>query len=173
MDLKVILTNNGGDLVKNPKDLAVVTGFENFPLLALFGGNIQENTPTTRVVNQTYEDWWGNNLLLPKDASRQFNSDTERMLNNVALNSFGLVQIEDAIKRDLSFMDQFANIKIVVRLIGPDRILIGIQIEQKKIVYIWDNTSKELIDVFALISSPGFTPGSKYFEQPFFDDFFE
>lgn len=171
MDLKVILTNNGGDLVKNPKDLALVFGFENMPLLAMFGGNVEENTATERVANQAYQDWWGNNLLFPKNAIRQFNSDTERTINTVALNSSGILQIEEAIKRDLAFMTQFAKIQVQVRLTNVDRIAIGIKIEQKVLVYLWDNTNKELIDGFALISSPDFDAGDGIFDFSFDSSF--
>lgn len=167
MDLKLILTHDGGDLVKNPKDLAVVYGFENMPLIALFGGNVEESTPTTREPNAIALDWWGNNLLLPKNASRQFNSDTERLLNNVTLNSSGIVLIEEAIKRDLVFMNDFAKIQVQVRLVNVDRIAIGLKIEQKKIVYLWDKTNQELKDAFALVSSPAFSAGDGIFDDTF------
>lgn len=166
MDLKVILTNNGGDLVKNPKDLALVFGFENMILLAMFGGNVEENTPTERVPNQAYQDWWGNNLLLPKNASRQFNSDTERTINTVALNSSGISQIEEAVKRDLDFMTQFARVRVQVRLTDVDRIAIGIQVEQKVLIYIWDNTNKELID-------GNFVMSQRLEADSIFDEFFD
>ena len=58
MDLKLIETGNGGDLVKNSKDLEVIFGFQNMPYLALFGGNPGFSTPTQRPENSQAFDWW-------------------------------------------------------------------------------------------------------------------
>lgn len=160
------MTYEGGDLVKNTRDIALVYGFENMPLLAMFGGNVEENTPSERLANQEYQDWWANDLFFPKNKSRQFNSDTERTINTVALSSSGILQIEEAIKRDLSFLNEFASVQVQVKLTDVDRIAIGIKIEQKVIVYLWDNTNKELIDAYALVSSPDYTP-SGIFDETF------
>ena len=173
MDVKVVMTNDGGDIVKNKKDLAMVFGFENMPLLAMFGGCVEENTPTERLPNQIYNDWWGNNLLLPKNGNRQFNSDTERTLNTTALNSSGIILIEEAIKRDLKFLSEYAKIQVQVRLVNVDRIAIGIKIEQQKIVYLWDNLNRELVDAFAMVSSPDFSGGDTGIFDVFFDETFE
>lgn len=155
MDVQVVLTNDGGDLVKNPKDLAMILGLENMPLLALFGGNVEASTPVQRLANQESFDWWGNNLLMASDPSIQFNSETERLLNNVALSSSGRLQIEETVKKDLAFLSPFADIKAEVKLVSVDRIAIGLKIEQKKIVFIWDVTNKGLTDAFKMVSSPG------------------
>lgn len=161
MDLEIVETNNGGDLVKNPKDLSVINGFQNMPYLALFGGNKDASTPLTRVKNEQAFDWWANSLLFTNDTSVQMNSETERALDNVALNSFGRGLIEKAVKKDLEFMKPFANVSVTVSIIGIDRILIGIKIirldnlEQRAFVYIWDATNKELTEKEGLINKGG------------------
>jgi hypothetical protein len=165
MDLQLILTNDGGDLVKNPKDFGIVLGLENMPLLAMFGGNVEGSTPAQRLENQESLDWWGNNLLMPNDASIQFNSETERLLNNVTLNSAGRLLIEETIKNDLSFLNPFARIVVEVRILSVDRISILIKIIQNKSVFIWDLTNKGLVDGFKLVS--GWADNYKIFDFSF------
>lgn len=94
---------NGGDLQQLGNDLAVVYGNENQVYLALFGGNVEQNTPALVTKEQTF-DWWANNLFHPNDKERQFNSNTERTLNTTALNSSGRIKIESAVKDDLAFL---------------------------------------------------------------------
>src|SRR5690606_6946193 len=79
---------NGGDIKLLGNDLAVIYSHENQVYLALFGGNVEQSTPAQETT-ETTEDWWGNNLLFGGDAAKQFNSETERALNNTALNSAG------------------------------------------------------------------------------------
>lgn len=116
---------NGGDLQQLGNDLAVVYGQENQVYLALFGGNVDGNTSTT-----IGSGWWGNKLLYGNDTSKQFNSSTERMLNTTALNSGGLVKIQNSVKADLAYlkatvdvsvtMPAVNTVKIEVRVIYPD-----------------------------------------------------
>jgi len=152
MDLKLIETGNGGDLVKTKKDLQVIEGFENMPYLAMFGGNVDDSTPVTRADNTQAFDWWGNKLFMSEEPVQQFNSLTERTLHQVALNSFGRVQIENAVKKDLEFMKAFAELDVSVSIESDDRLLINIGIQQpdniqnKDFVFIWDATQGQLID---------------------------
>lgn len=145
MDLALIETGNGGDIVFRNKDLAMVFGFENMPYMALFGGN--PNYPTTPLKDSEQAfDWWGNRLLFPNDESKQFNSLTEQKLKTVALNSSGRIQIEESVKQDLKFMSDFANLKVSVSIISDDKVLIELQIvrpdnlQKTTFIYIWDKT---------------------------------
>lgn len=163
MDLKVRDTGNGGELVKTPKDLSMVFGFENMPYLAMFGGNPEGSTPVKRDVrNDQSRDWWGNSLLMDGDPSIQFNSLTEKALSNIALSSSGRIRIEEAIKKDLEFMREFAIVKVSVVILTVDRIALGIRLEKpenvqlKDFAYIWDATKKGLIDWESVINTGGF-----------------
>ena len=150
MDLELIETGNGGDLVKKSKDLNVINGFQNMPYLGMFGGNPGFATPVDRPENSQAFDWWGNNLLLKNDENTQFNSLTEEVLTKVALNSSGAALIEQSIKEDLKFMNEFANVDISVSIISDDRIAIGIVLiepdneQNKASVFIWNSTNEEL-----------------------------
>lgn len=177
MDIELVETNNGGDLVKNAKDLSIIDGFENFPYLAMFGGNVEESTPVTRFENQKAYDFWGNNLLWPGDSSIQFNSNTERALNTIPLTSEGRVLIEEAIQSDLEFMKPFANVIIKTEIIATDKIILGIRllepdnIQRKDFVYIWDATNLELTNRENIDRSKATKVSSKIFDFSFDDSF--
>lgn len=154
MDLSVVETGNGGDLVKGGQDLKVVYGFENMPYLALFGGNVEADTPTERLENEQAFDWWGNSLLFPNEPSLQLNSQTERALRNVPLTSSGRQLIEEAVKADLDFMRPFAEVSVSVTIPAHDRVKIAVtlrepdNLQEKEFIYIWDATEQGLAGSF-------------------------
>lgn len=135
MDLAVIETGNGGDLQQTGNDLAMVFGIENMVYLALFGGN--PGYPTKNKVQEEQSfDWWGNNLFMPGNQSIQFNSLTEKKLQDIALTSSGRIELEGIIKKDLAFLSEKANIKVDVSIVSHDHIQIKISIVQN------DNSTK-------------------------------
>ncbi len=150
MDLEVFETGNGGDLFLLGSDLAQVQGFENMIYLALFGGNLAQSTPQTRPEGAEGFDWWGNALLMPNQPSQQFNSQTERTLNNVALTSGNLIQIQNAVNADLAFMNDFADVTVTISIIGVNKIKLAVEVKQpnslsaKEFQYIWDGTAQDL-----------------------------
>ena len=139
----------GGDLIRSGKDLKVIYGFENMPLLALWGGNKEQSTHNKRNPNEQNFDWWGN-ALMPNNPETQMNSATERVMHIVPLNSFGRLQIEAAIKDDLRFMKPFANVTVATEIIATDVLKINIKIirpdnlEEKQFIFVWDKTKDEL-----------------------------
>ena len=150
MDLKVIESLNGGELVKTSKDLTVIEGIQNMVYLALFGGNVLASTTNKRLETEQDFSWWGNPVLHPNEPDLQFNSITERNLINIPLTSSGRSQIESGVKQDLAFMKSFARVAVVVSIVDHDKVLIGVKIQQpdnldnQQFIYIWDATKKEL-----------------------------
>src|SRR6478609_1664123 len=108
---------NGGDIKMLKNDLAIVYGNENQVYLALFGGNVEQNTPAIPTITQT-NDYWGNSLFWTNNAAQQFNSNTERILNTTALNSAGRVKIENAVKDDLKYL-QDTGVQVTVNVTLP------------------------------------------------------
>lgn len=104
---------NGGDLQLLGNDLALVYGMENQVYLALFGGNVEGN-------------WWGNDLLMPNDTAQQFNSQTERALDNNVLNDAGIAKIQNAVKADLAYLK--AIVTVVVSLLDANVVEIQIKV---------------------------------------------
>jgi hypothetical protein len=143
-DVLIVETLNGGDLNKINNDVVIAYGWENMPYIALFGGNPQQSTPTERIDGEQNFDWWGNGY--EANPIVQINSETERTLSQVNLNSSGRILIEQAVLRDLNFMTNFANVSVDVSIISDDRVQIDIAIieptnlQNKQYRYIWDST---------------------------------
>jgi phage gp46-like protein len=150
IDLQIVETGNGGDLMMIGGDLAQVSGWENMVYLALFGGNVEANTDPARPENTQDFSWWGNALLMPNQPGLQFNSNTERVLKSVGLTSGNLPAIQNAVNADLAFMNDFAKVSITVSIIGVDKVKLDIVVKEPgtlnsmQFVYIWDGTAQDL-----------------------------
>lgn len=151
MDLQVVETLNGGDVVKKGNDLAVLYGWENMPYLALFGhrGGVTKSSYSD---NEFRNDFWGNSLFHPQEPAAQFNSLTEDALHTTPLTSAGRLLIEDAIKTDLRFMQPFAEITVATEIISTRNLKISIRVKQpdnlqeKEFIFLWDALRLEIID---------------------------
>jgi len=154
IDLEIIETGNGGDLVllQDANDLSVIFGWDNMPYLAMFGGNVGFPTPVTRPEEEQAFDFWANSLLFKTNPLIQFNSLTEKRLTTVALNSSGRLLIEADVKKDIEFMRSFATLKVTVSIIAVDTVEIEIfarrkdNQEEKRFVFIWDATLGILLE---------------------------
>ncbi len=122
-DIALFENDNGGDILVKGNDLVKYFENEGQLYLALFGGNVEEGTSLVNVVGKERFDFWGN-YYLPVDS--QFNSRTERTLNNSALSSQGRSDIQSAIEYDLMYMKAFSNITVTVALEGINRVRISI-----------------------------------------------
>jgi hypothetical protein len=153
-DLAIFETGDGGDVILKGNDLELTEGLFNLPYLALFGGNLLQSTDELPIEPEGLverEDWWGNELFFPNSEKLQFNSKTERRLNEVALNSNALIIIEAIVKEDLKFMNEFAEVSVEVTI--PDRdtlkIFITLQepdgLEEQTFVFAWTATKLEEI----------------------------
>lgn len=150
MDLELVETGNGGDLVKNGKGLSVISGLQNMIYLALFGGNVEGTTPKKRLASEQDLSWFGNSLLMPNSPETQFNSLTERKLNEVPLTSAGRIEIERTVKKDLEFMKAFAEVSVAVSIPATDKVNIDVRVkqpgnlQQQTFTFIWDRSKNEL-----------------------------
>jgi len=146
----MIESGDGGDLVFNGTDLVVINGFQNMPYIGMFGGNVDQSTTGPKLPDEQAFDWWGNDLFMPAKPKIQINSNLERTLKNTALNSSGRIQIEQAVKKDLDFMKDFAIVSVIASIKGPDRLQIDIKIQEPNNLqtteqtFIWDSTNQEL-----------------------------
>lgn len=175
MELALVELGDGGELVKNTNDLKVIFGFENIPYLALFGGNVEQSTPTRRDPAAQDFSWWGNNLLMPNDSLIQFNSETERVIKNTPLTSFGRTVIEDAIKTDLQVMSDYVEVTVQTEIVSDDRLEILITLMKPSnltsttLVFIWDATMQELSIVPLSVGNP--PADDRIFDYTFDDTF--
>jgi hypothetical protein len=122
-DIALFENNNGGDVLVKGNDLAKYYENEGQVYLALFGGNVEEDTPTVIVPGKEKNYFWGNAFL---NSENQFNSKTERALKNVSLSSQGRATLQSAVEYDLSYLKKYANIDVQVAIIGQNKITIKI-----------------------------------------------
>lgn len=150
-DLAIYETGNGGDLLINNNDLSSVEILIHQVYLCLFGGNVEASTRGNELKSEKRDDWWANSLIFKNNQTKQFNSETERVLNSVVLNSSGRIKIESAVKQDLKNFNEIVSLKIDVSIPSPERVDIYIALNEKKnkeqkiLQFIWDNAKKEII----------------------------
>ncbi len=161
-DIKIYETGNGGDINVLGNDLESVYSFENMPYLGMFGGNVEQSTQQVGENDEQRFDFWGNSFL--PDFGSQFNSLTERGLINIPITSEGRILIENAVKADLRFMEDFAVINIVVRVISDDQLNIDVSINQPNVLqnlqfqFIWNAATGEIFG--------GLNTGNNYVQPP-------
>lgn len=132
-DITIYETFDGGDLYNTGSDLAAVSGLGNQAYLALFGGE---------------SEWFGNSHI--ESEENQFSSQTEITLREVVLNIQGVLSIENAVKNDLKFLKEYADISIEVILLGGAKCKIEVELKEpdkdsEKLEFIWDAQKQETI----------------------------
>jgi phage gp46-like protein len=127
IDLALVETGNGGDLVLMGNSLVMVESIENMPYIATFGGNVgYPYANTEQKEERNY--WWGNDFA-KNDTPIQITSLLEAKLRDTALTSFGRVEIEQTMKADLQFMLEFVDeINVSATIISDDHINISLRI---------------------------------------------
>ena len=147
IDIGIYENGSGGDLNLKNDDIETISGLTNQVYLALFGGNIEENTSNDLVELEQRSDWWANSLL---KAENQFNSNFERALRENPLNSGGLIALENAAKEDLKYLKEFGDIEINSEITGINKMVLFVNIiepnnQSTKLKFIWDGTKQEII----------------------------
>jgi hypothetical protein len=130
IDLLVIETKNGGDIVFKGNDFVTTQTFYNDPYFGIYGGNPAQNTTGNREENEPQFDWWGNLLIWENDPQVWINSRLENLLNNIALTSQSRLLIQRTVESDLEFMREFADLEINVTFPNVDKVQIEIKLFQ-------------------------------------------
>jgi hypothetical protein len=154
MDTKDILlyeSGSGGEMSIASNDLVMGENLYQQVYLALFGGNVEANTKPDILLNEERFDWWGNALFFKDKPTRQFNSNTERTLLEVVLNSSGRLRIIQAVNDDLGYLSELLNSTVDVEFFNTNKIRIIVMFspktnqENKVLQLVYDNAKKELI----------------------------
>jgi phage gp46-like protein len=150
LDIGIYETGSSGDISVSNNDIALGDQLLQYVYLALFGGQVEADTLGNEPAGEIRLDWWGNSLLFALDQARQFNSQTERALNNNALGSSGRVAIQQAVLADLKFFKSFADITVNVVILSNNKVNIQVginQLSQKNITIslLWDSAQKAVI----------------------------
>jgi hypothetical protein len=90
-------------------------------------------------------------LFFGENQNKQFNSNTEKTINNVALNSQGRLQIVNAINEDLSYLNELLSFDVNVQLFEVNKVRIIINFtpksnqENRVLQLVYDNAKNELL----------------------------
>jgi len=122
-DIALFENFNGGDVLVNGNDLVKYYENEGQIYLALFGGNVEGDTPAVPQNGRDHVDYWGN-FFLPVE--NQFNSKTERTLKLTELSSKGRGIIQAAVEYDLTYLQKYANVTVTVAIVGNNKVSINI-----------------------------------------------
>lgn len=146
-DISLFESGNGGDFAVVNNDLLMGESLFQQVYLSLFGGNVEENTKQFYLENEERFDYWGNSLLWNDIKTKQFNSETERTIKNVVLNSAGRVSILQAIEKDIEYLKPVANLSAEVEILDRSQIRIIITLtdktnQQDKLLQILYNNAK-------------------------------
>ena len=133
-DIELYESGDGGELSILNGDVSLIETLYQTIYIALFGGMADG------------ADYWANNLLFATKKNKQYVSETEKLLNEVTLNSSGRLKIARAVENDLSFIKSIANYEVNVLILSTNRIEIDILLSSgTELQYIWNNAKNEVI----------------------------
>lgn len=150
-DIHLFETGSGGDFAIVNNDLLMGESLYQQIYLALFGGNIQSSTKQSYLESEERSDYWGNSLIWKDVKTKQFNSETERTLGNVALNSSGRLSILQAVNNDLDYLKGVVDFTVEVGIDSVSRISITVNFKEKTnqqdkvLQMVWNNSKNEVI----------------------------
>lgn len=150
-DITIYETGNGGDFFLDNNDLSTVEILIQQIYISFFGGNVEASTKGDELATEKRFDWWANSLLFRNNPEKQFNSETEKTLKKVALNSAGRIEIERAAKSDLKHLEKIVSMEVSVLIINDKTVQISVALKQlrnkenKILQFLWDNAKKEII----------------------------
>ena len=150
-DILLFENGSGGEMAVLNNDLEMSETLYQQVYLALFGGNLEGNTKNNALITEERIDWWGNTLFFNDMPSKQFNSNTERMLLNVALNSSGRLSVIQAVTNDLVYLSDLIDSTVDVQFYDTNKIRIIVKFtqkgkqENKVLQLVYDNAKQELI----------------------------
>lgn len=150
-DILLAETGDGGDFSILNNDLLLGESLYQQIYLALFGGNIEASTKASYLESEERFDYWGNSLVWNDVKTKQFNSETERTLQNVALNSSGRLKVIQSVNKDLEYLKDVVNLTVDASILSVNKLRIIIEFTQlsnqqdKVLQLVYDNAKGELI----------------------------
>lgn len=150
-DISLFETGSGGDFAIEQNDLLMGETIYQQIYIALFGGNIEASTKISYLESEERFDYWGNSLFWGKEKSKQFNSETERAIQNNALNSSGRLNIIQAMNVDLNYLKNVIDYVADVRILSTNKLALSVSFkgkenqQDKSLQMVYDNAKKEVI----------------------------
>ena len=150
-DINLFESGSGGEMRILNSDLLLTETIYQTIYLALYGGNVEQDTTSEETDLEENFDYWGNQLFYSNNPDKWFNSQTERVLSSVPLNGEGRKLIEDAVNADLQFLNNVVNFEVEVSISSNNRAEIAIFISEfqnqsdRQLKMVWENSRNKLI----------------------------
>jgi len=150
-DINLFESGSGGEMRILNSDLLLTETIYQTIYLALYGGNVEQDTTSEETDLEENFDYWGNQLFYSNNPDKWFNSQTERTLSTVSLNGEGRKLIEDAVNADLQFLNNVVNFEVEVSISSNNRAEIAIFISEfqnqsdRQLKMVWENSRNKLI----------------------------
>lgn len=145
-------SGSGGQLFVQNNDIQKSGSLGMMVYLKLFGGNIEASTVKENKVGDIRLDWWGNDSS--KNKSTWINSETERTLQGITINSGAIIKISESVIKDLDSLKKYGDITVDVTFPLNHRIQLDIKIvkvdSKEDIRLVWDATVNEVIQAIIL-----------------------
>jgi len=150
----ILLFENGssGDFAIDNNDLMMGESLYEQIYLALFGGNVEASTKPSYLETEDRFDYWGNSLIWNETKTKQFNSETERTIQNTTLNSAGRLAIIQAVNNDLAYLKDVLNLNNVsADILSVNKLRISVSFsgksnqQDKTLQMVYDNAKNEVI----------------------------
>lgn len=118
-------TADGGEIEIVGGLITMSDGLETAVYLSLFGGNERDSG----IEGDAPLQWWGN--LTEAEAARQYRSETQHLVRSLPAIPANLRRIEDAVMRDLAWMDgEIARgIEALASIPARNRVQIDLNVE--------------------------------------------
>jgi len=145
-DIELFENGSGGELNVSKGDIQLNETLYQTIYIALFGGNTAAATIGNELESEQRFDYWANSLFFASETDKQYNSETQKILSEVTINSSGRLKIQKAVENDLSFISSISNYTINVSILSVDKIEININlVNGTDLQFIWDNAKEEMI----------------------------
>lgn len=150
-DIHLFETGSGGDFAIVNEDLLMGESLYQQIYLALFGGNIEASTKQSYLESEERFDYWGNTLIWNTTKTKQFNSETERIIQNTTLNSSGRLTILQAARNDLEYLKGVVNLTVDATIESTNKIRITVSFSEKTnqqdkvLQMVYNNAKNEVI----------------------------
>ncbi|MES2287269.1 MAG: hypothetical protein V4547_16375 [Bacteroidota bacterium] len=150
-DILLYENGDGGQLDTSNNDIQLTELLYQQVYICLFGGNVEAVTKGNELESELRNDWWGNPLFFKDKKNKQFNSVTEKTLNETVLNPAGRQTIKRAVESDLQCLSGIAKTEVTIKLPSSSKVEILVRLKQPQneqdvtLQIIWSNARKELI----------------------------
>lgn len=124
-DVELFQTDDGGEIDVRGGLVGMSGGLETAAYLSLFGGNENDDGREGSPHN-----WWGN--LDEIDPARRYRSETQNIVQALALSTGNLRRVEDAARRDLAWLmssNVASSVSVAASIPGLNRIKLTVDIE--------------------------------------------